>query len=54
VPGPEGGCLSPRASPSRARPAKNPGYLPRRPHPVTGAGPNPLTRALPEERDSGR
>ena len=35
-------------------PAKNPGYLPQRLHPVNGADPSPLTRALLEERDSVR
>ena len=34
--------------------AKNPGYLPARLHPVTGQDPNPLTRALLEERESER
>jgi antitoxin (DNA-binding transcriptional repressor) of toxin-antitoxin stability system len=38
----------------RLRPAKNPGYLPQRLHPVIGAYPNPLTRALIEERESER
>jgi hypothetical protein len=38
----------------RLRPAKNPGYLPQRLHSVTGADPNPLTRALLEERESER
>ena len=38
----------------RLRPAKNPGYMPQRLHPVTGADPNPLTRALLEERESER
>ena len=38
----------------RLRPAKNPGYLPQRLHPVAGTDPNPLTQALLEERDSER
>jgi prevent-host-death family protein len=38
----------------RLRPAKNPGYMPQRLHPVTGADPNPLSRALLEERESER
>jgi prevent-host-death family protein len=38
----------------RLRPAKNPGYMPQRLHPVTGADPSPLTRALLEERESER
>jgi antitoxin (DNA-binding transcriptional repressor) of toxin-antitoxin stability system len=38
----------------RLRPAKNPGYLPQRLHPVAGADPNPLSQALLEERDSER
>ncbi len=38
----------------RLRPAKNPGYIPPRLHPVTGTDPNPLTRALLEERESER
>jgi antitoxin (DNA-binding transcriptional repressor) of toxin-antitoxin stability system len=38
----------------RLRPAKNPGYLPQRLHPVAGADPNPLSRALMEERESER
>ena len=32
----------------RLRPAKNAGYLPQRLHPVAGADPNPLSRALME------
>lgn len=42
------------AAEARLRPAKNPGYVPPRLHPVTGADPNPLTRALLEEREGGR
>jgi prevent-host-death family protein len=38
----------------RLRPAKNPGYLPQRLHPVTGADPNPLSQALLEEREGER
>jgi hypothetical protein len=38
----------------RLRPAKNPGYMPQRLHPVTGADASPLTRALLEERESER
>jgi antitoxin (DNA-binding transcriptional repressor) of toxin-antitoxin stability system len=38
----------------RLRPAKNPGYLPQRLHPVAGADPNPLSQALMEERESER
>jgi prevent-host-death family protein len=38
----------------RLRPAKNPGYVPRRLHPVSGADPSPLTTALLEDRESGR
>ena len=38
----------------RLRPAKNPGYVPQRLHPVTGTDPNPLTRALLEDRESER
>ena len=38
----------------RLRPAKNPGYVPQRLHPVTGPDPNPLTQALLEERQSER
>ena len=38
----------------RLSPAKNPGYVPQRLHPVTGADPNPLTRALLEDRESER
>src|ERR1700735_5706479 len=38
----------------RLRPAKNPGYLPQRLHPVAGTDPTPLTQALLEERDSER
>jgi prevent-host-death family protein len=38
----------------RLRPAKNPGYMPQRLHPVTGADQNPLTRALLEEREGER
>jgi hypothetical protein len=38
----------------RLRLAKNPGYMPQRLHPVTGPDPNPLTRALLEERESER
>jgi antitoxin (DNA-binding transcriptional repressor) of toxin-antitoxin stability system len=38
----------------RLRPAKNPGYLPQRLHPVADADLNPLSRALMEERESER
>lgn len=38
----------------RLRRAKNPGYLPERLHPVTGDEPNPLTRALLDERETER
>ena len=38
----------------RLHPAKNPGYLPQRLHPVVGANPNPLSRALLEDRESDR
>jgi prevent-host-death family protein len=38
----------------RLRPAKNPGYVPQRLRPVTGADPNPLTGALLEDRESER
>ena len=38
----------------RLSPAKNPGYVPQRLHPVTGTDPNPLTRALLEDRESER
>ena len=38
----------------RLRPAKNPGYVPQRLHPVSDADPNPLTRALLEDRESER
>jgi prevent-host-death family protein len=38
----------------RLSPVKNPGYVPQRLHPVTGADPNPLTRALLEDRESER
>jgi len=39
----EGRCVRPRT----------PGYMPQRLHPVTGADPSPLTRALLEEREGG-
>jgi prevent-host-death family protein len=38
----------------RLRPAKNPGYVPQRLHPVAGSELNPLTQALLEERQSER
>jgi prevent-host-death family protein len=38
----------------RLRRAKNPGYVPEHLHPVTGADPSPLTRALLDERESER
>jgi prevent-host-death family protein len=38
----------------RLRRAKNPGYLPERLHPVSGEEPNPLTRALLDERENER
>jgi antitoxin (DNA-binding transcriptional repressor) of toxin-antitoxin stability system len=38
----------------RLHPAKNPGYVPQRLHPVTGADPNPLTGTLLEDRESER
>ena len=38
----------------RLRPAKNPGYVTARLHPVTGTGPNPLIRALLEDRQGER
>lgn len=38
----------------RLRSAKNPGYVPERLHPVTGADLSPLTSALLAERDSER
>ena len=38
----------------RLRPARSPGYVPQRLHPVTGPDPSPLTRALLEERESER
>jgi prevent-host-death family protein len=36
----------------RLRPAKNPGYVPQRLRPVTGTDPNPLARALLEDREN--
>jgi prevent-host-death family protein len=42
------------AAEGRLRPAKNPGYVPQRLHPVSGADPSPLTRALLEDRESER
>jgi antitoxin (DNA-binding transcriptional repressor) of toxin-antitoxin stability system len=38
----------------RLRPANNPGYVPARLRPVTGTGPNPLIRALLEDRQGER
>jgi prevent-host-death family protein len=38
----------------RLRRAKNPGYVPERLHPITGEEPSPLTRALLDERETGR
>lgn len=38
----------------RLRPAKNPGYVLQRLHPVRGTDPNPLTAALLENRKSER
>lgn len=38
----------------RLRRAKNPGYVPARPLPVTGEDPSPLTRALLDEREDER
>ena len=38
----------------RLRPAKNPGYVPQRLHPVTDSDPSPLTSALLEDRQSER
>jgi prevent-host-death family protein len=48
------GILARLEAEGRLRPARNPGCLPQRLHPVTGADPGPLTGALLEERDSGR
>ena len=48
------GILARLEAEGRLRPAKNPGYMPQRLHPVTGADPNPLTRALLEEREDER
>lgn len=46
----------PAADPPKFWPqrAKDPGYLPQRLHPVADADPNPLSRALLEERESER
>lgn len=38
----------------RLRPAKKPGYVPQRLHPVSGADPNPMTGGLLEDRESER
>jgi prevent-host-death family protein len=48
------GILARLEAEGRLRPAKKPGYVPQRLHPVTGTDPSPLTRALLEDRESER
>jgi prevent-host-death family protein len=48
------GILARLEAEGRLRRAKNPGYVPQRLRPVTGTDPNPLTRALLEDRESER